>query len=148
MKMNCSSGETWPNHVAQYTWFSHVFPLLSFTFISVVRVWSAAGCQSSFVGWLQCPWWVRIEAADRKNQRWTKKHGLHIYLLSKELLLKLTTGARGEKSGLIRNGFLKIDSKYRRHGLTAIRLLSNSGDLKPIETAWGRLRRDFALREF
>ena len=45
-------------------------------------------------------------------------------------------------------GFLKIDSKYRRHGLTAIRFPPNSGDFNPIETVWGRLRRDLALREF
>ena len=35
-----------------------------FIFILVVRVCSAAGCRSSFVGWLQYPWWVRIEAVD------------------------------------------------------------------------------------
>ena len=31
-------------------------------------------------------------------------------------------------------GFLTIDSKYRKHGLTAIRFLPNSGDFNPIET--------------
>ena len=45
-------------------------------------------------------------------------------------------------------GFLKIDSKYRRQGLTAIRFPPNSGDLNPIETAWAWLRRDLAKREF
>ena len=45
-------------------------------------------------------------------------------------------------------GFLKIDSKYRKHGLTAFRFPPNSGDFNPIETVWARLRRDLALREF
>ena len=45
-------------------------------------------------------------------------------------------------------GFLKIDDKYRKHGLTANRFPPNSGDFNPIETVWGRLRRDLALREF
>ena len=45
-------------------------------------------------------------------------------------------------------GFLKIDDKYRKHGLTAIRLPPNSGDFNPIETVWSKLRKDFALREF
>ena len=33
-------------------------------------------------------------------------------------------------------GFLKIDSKYHKHGLTAIRLPPNSGDFNPVETVW------------
>ena len=41
-----------------------------------------------------------------------------------------------------------VGSQYRKHGLTAIRLPPNSGDFNPIETVWGRLRRDLALREF
>lgn len=45
-------------------------------------------------------------------------------------------------------GSFKIDNKYRRHGLIAVRLLPNSGDLNPIETVWARLRRDLAQREF
>ena len=45
-------------------------------------------------------------------------------------------------------GFLKIDSKYRRHGLTAIRFLPNSGDFNPIETVWAELRKELAKREF
>ena len=45
-------------------------------------------------------------------------------------------------------GFLKIDSKHHRHGLTAVRFPPNSGDLNPIEIAWARLRKDLAEREF
>ena len=45
-------------------------------------------------------------------------------------------------------GFLKIDSKYRRHGLTANRFPPNSGNLNPIETVWAELRKDLAEREF
>ena len=45
-------------------------------------------------------------------------------------------------------GFLKIDSKYRSHGLTAFRFPPNSGDLNPIETVWAQLRKDLAVREF
>jgi hypothetical protein len=33
-------------------------------------------------------------------------------------------------------------------GLAAIRFPPNNGDFNPIENVWGRLRRDFALREF
>ena len=44
--------------------------------------------------------------------------------------------------------FLKIDSKYHRNGLTAIRFPPNSGDLNPIETVWARLRKQLAEREF
>ena len=45
-------------------------------------------------------------------------------------------------------GFLKIDAKYRKHGLTAIRFPPNSGDFNPIETVWAQLRKDLAVREF
>ena len=45
-------------------------------------------------------------------------------------------------------GFLKIDSKYHRHGLTAVRFPPNSGDFNPIETVWAWLRKDLAEREF
>ena len=45
-------------------------------------------------------------------------------------------------------GFLKIDDKYRKQGLTAIRFPPNSGDLNPIETVWAQLRKDLAQREF
>ena len=44
--------------------------------------------------------------------------------------------------------FLKIDSKYHKHGLTAIRFPPNSGDLNPIENVWAKLRKDLAIREF
>ena len=44
--------------------------------------------------------------------------------------------------------FLKIDSKYHRHGLTAVRFPPNSGDFNPIETVWAWLRKDLAEREF
>ena len=44
--------------------------------------------------------------------------------------------------------FLKIDDEYRRHGLTAMRFPPGSGDLNPIETAWAKLRKDLAIREF
>ena len=44
--------------------------------------------------------------------------------------------------------FLKIDSEYRRHGLTAMRFPPGSGDLNPIENVWGKLRKDLAIREF
>ena len=45
-------------------------------------------------------------------------------------------------------GFLKIDRKYHKNGLTAFRFPPNSGDLNPIETVWARLRKDLAVREF
>ena len=45
-------------------------------------------------------------------------------------------------------GFLKTDSQYRRHGLTANRSPPCSGDFNPIETVWAQLRRDLAIREF
>ena len=45
-------------------------------------------------------------------------------------------------------GFFKIDDKYRKQGLTAIRFSPNSGDLNPIETVWAHLRKDLAKREF
>ena len=45
-------------------------------------------------------------------------------------------------------GFLKIDSAYHKHGLTALRFPPGSGDLNPIETVWARLRKDLATREF
>ena len=45
-------------------------------------------------------------------------------------------------------GFLKIDRKYHKNGLTAFRFPPNSGDLNPIETAWAQLRKDLAEREF
>ena len=44
--------------------------------------------------------------------------------------------------------FLKIDSEYHKHGLTAMRFPPSSGDLNPIETVWAKLRRDLAIREF
>ena len=44
--------------------------------------------------------------------------------------------------------FLKVDSEYHRHGLTAMRFPPGSGDLNPIENVWGKLRKDLAIREF
>ena len=58
------------------------------------------------------------------------------------------TRRKRRKMWLDNEGFLKIDSVYRRHGLTAIRFPPNSGDFNPIETVWARLRKDLALREF
>ena len=37
--------------------------------------------------------------------------------------------------------FLKVDSEYHSHGLTAVRFPPSSGDLNPIENVW-------AIREF
>lgn len=44
--------------------------------------------------------------------------------------------------------FLKIDSEYHKHGLTAMRFPPGSGDLNPVENVWGKLRKDLAIREF
>ena len=44
--------------------------------------------------------------------------------------------------------FRKIDGRYHRNGLTAIRFLPNSGDFNPIETVWERLGRELALGQF
>ena len=44
--------------------------------------------------------------------------------------------------------FLKIDSEYHKHGLTAMRFPPGSGDLNPIENVWAKLRKDLAIREF
>ena len=44
--------------------------------------------------------------------------------------------------------FLKVDSEYHRHGLTAMRFPPGSGDLNPVENVWGKLRKDLAIREF
>ena len=43
---------------------------------------------------------------------------------------------------------LKIDTKYRKNGLTAMRFPPNSGDLNPIENVWAQLRKDLAVKEF
>ena len=43
--------------------------------------------------------------------------------------------------------FLQQPNLYARNGFTLVRFPSNSGDLRPIETAWAWLRRDLALRE-
>ena len=44
------------------------------------------------------------------------------------------TGRKRLKMWFDNEGFLKIDSKYRRHRLTANRFPPNSGDLNPIQT--------------
>ena len=44
--------------------------------------------------------------------------------------------------------FLKVDTEYRKHGLTAMRFPPSSGDLNPVETVWAKLRKDLAIREF
>ena len=44
--------------------------------------------------------------------------------------------------------FLKVDSEYHRHGLTAMRFPPGNGDLNPVENVWGKLRKDLAIREF
>ena len=44
--------------------------------------------------------------------------------------------------------FLKIDSEYHKHGLTAMRFPPGSGDLNPVENVWAQLRKDLAEREF
>lgn len=44
--------------------------------------------------------------------------------------------------------FLKVDTEYHKHGLTAMRFPPGSGDLNPIENLWGKLRKDLAIREF
>ena len=58
------------------------------------------------------------------------------------------TVRKRQKMWFDNEGFLKIDNKYRRHGLTAVRFPPNSGDFNPIETAWAQLRKDLAVREF
>ena len=45
-------------------------------------------------------------------------------------------------------GFLKIDSAYHKHGLTALRFPPGSGDLNPIENVWSKLKKGLAIREF
>ena len=45
-------------------------------------------------------------------------------------------------------GFLKADTEYHKHGLTAARFPPSSGDLNPIENVWAKLRKDLAIREF
>ena len=44
--------------------------------------------------------------------------------------------------------FLKVDSEYHRHGLTAMRFPPGSGDLNPIENVWSKLKKGLAIREF
>ena len=44
--------------------------------------------------------------------------------------------------------FLKVDTEYRKHGLTAMRFPPSSGDLNPVENVWAKLRKDLAIREF
>ena len=44
--------------------------------------------------------------------------------------------------------FLKVDSEYHKHGLTAMRFPPGVGDLNPAENVWAKLRKDLAIREF
>ena len=71
----------------------------------------------------------------------------HVPALKKAATQAKTTRKR-QKMWFDNEGFLKIDSKYRRHGLTAVRFPPNSGDFNPIETVWSQLRKDLAVREF
>ena len=44
--------------------------------------------------------------------------------------------------------FLKVDSEYHKHGLTALRFPPSTGDQNQIENDSAQLREDLAIREF
>ena len=44
--------------------------------------------------------------------------------------------------------FLKVDTEYHKHDLTAGRFPPGSGDFNPVENVWSKLRTDLAIREF
>lgn len=67
LNLNCFLRKTWPNLLQEASFLvglAMFFFSCNSSLILVVTVWSAVGSESSFVGWLQCPWWVRSEAVD------------------------------------------------------------------------------------
>ena len=102
-----------------------------------VPLWGGFNVQGGFALKLWTP------TAKLTQEEWAA----HVPALKKAATQAKTTRKR-QKMWFDNEGFLKIDSKYRKHGLTAVRFPPNSGDFNPIETVWSQLRKDLAAREF
>ena len=83
-----------------------------------------------------------------KTPKMKKEHWAEHVPALKRAASEANARRKSLKIWLDNEGFLKIDNKYKSHGLVAIRFPPNSGDLSPIETVWARLRKDLASREF
>ena len=69
--MNNYLRATWPNHLQESDiaigWAMLPFSCNSFV-ICIRRVWGAVGNESSFMGWLQCPWRICSETLDSESK--------------------------------------------------------------------------------
>jgi len=102
-----------------------------------VPLWGGFSVQGGFALKLWTP------RAKMTKEEWAA----HVPAL-KRAASQANTVRKRQKMWFDNEGFLKIDDKYRKHGLTAMRFPPNSGDFNPIENVWAQLRKDLAEREF